>query len=343
MASLIENVPASFLAGAQAAAGAIAKMDKVLIAAHVNPDGDAVGSMAACGWILKRMGKAFALYSPSRLPTMLDFLQLPAPVYPYLAALPFQPQGAIYVDCSDAGRLGKELEGCFHNWPTVNIDHHLCERGLGSLANYIETSAAATCQLVAYVACCLNLPLTDNLAKAIATGIITDTGNFTHSNSSAAVFSLCAQLESNGCSLPGIGEALRSDWRLNRMHLWGHLFSEAKQEDRIAWVYIDAEILRNYGCTGDDVEGFIDWLRRLRGVDVALTLRQVDSGRVNTEGRSTLKFSLRSKGEINIQRVASQFGGGGHRNASGGVVEGQPREVLEKLLAAIAAVLAECS
>ena len=343
MASLIENVPASFLAGAQAAADALAKIDNVLIAAHVNPDGDAIGSMAACGWILKRLGKSFALYSPSGLPAALDFLRLPGPVYPFLSALPFEPAAAIYVDCSEPGRLGEELSGHWQDWPSVNIDHHLCDHGLGSLASFVDPAAAAACQLVAYVACALNLPLTGGLAEAVGTGLLTDTGNFTHNNSSADVFSLCALLERNGCSLPAIGESLRSGWELKKMHLWGRLFAAAEQRDRIAWAFIPAAVLRETGCGGEELEGFIDWLRRLRGVDVALTLRQLDSGSENVRSRadaSAFKFSLRSRGDINVQRIAAEFGGGGHKNAAGGAVEGEGRAVLQRLLAAIAAELA---
>lgn len=341
MAPLIDIVPAPFLAGARAAANALGKMDRVLIAAHVNPDGDAVGAMSACGWILNSLGRKFALYSPSPLPTSLEFLNLPGPIHPFLAALPFEPESALYLDCSEASRLGRELEACWNNWPTLNIDHHLCEHGLGSLANFINPAAAATCQLVAYISCCLDLPLTGNLAQGIATGLLTDTGNFTHNNASADVFALCAALERGGCSLPAIGEELLSDWRLNRMHLWGRLFQETRQvnENRVAWVFISAELLRETHCKSEDLERLIDFLSRLAGVQVALTVRELEPVHMAPEDQ-TYKFSLRSKGAINVQQAASALGGGGHRNAAGGTIMGRRDAVMEKLFSAIDSVLA---
>lgn len=345
MASSIEDVPAWFREGARSASAVLSQFDKILVAAHVNPDGDAIGSMAACGFILEKLGKEFALYSPSSVPKALEFLSLPGRIYSSLAELPFEPAAAIYVDCSEPGRLGKDLEHCWQRWPSLNIDHHLCEHGLGSEYNFIEITAGATCQLIAYVACALNLHLTAYLAQSIGVGVITDTGNFTHGNTSADIFSLCALLERNGISLPELGEKLRSDWGIAKMHLWGDLFARVQQSDdgRIAWLYSDNSTLVEYGCTGEDLEGLIDWLKRLKGVQVALTLRELSSKyheEKNSAGEMRYKFSLRSKGDINIQQVAAQFGGGGHRNASGGIIAGNGSEILQGLLAAIESVLA---
>lgn len=334
MAPLIKFVPAAFLPGAEAAATAIQKMEFTLIAAHTNPDGDAIGSMSACGWILKHLGHKFALFNTSGVPSSLEFLPLPGPIYRNLADLPFEPKSAIFVDCSDVGRLGSELAPYWDKWPSLNIDHHLCDKGLGSLANYIDTSAAATCQLVAYLSLALGIPLTKTLAESVGIGLLTDTGNFTHNNSDANVFLLAALLEQEGCSLPTLGENLRSNWQLRKMHLWGELFAHVRQSDdgQIAWSVITSEVMKKYNCNGEDIEGYIDWLRRLKGVEVAITVRESESR--NNEAPQ-IKFSLRSKRGINVQKIAAEFGGGGHKNAAGGSIAGTPEHALEKLLAAV--------
>lgn len=329
MECLPELIPAQFQSDAKAAAAAVKGLDHVLIAGHVRPDGDAIGAMAACGFILAELGRSFAIYSPNGKPAYLSFMKMPGPVYSSLESLPFEPAAAIYVDCSDSGRLGKALAERCQDWPSVNIDHHLCKSGLGNLANFVNPAAAATCQLMAYLADALDIPLTGGLAEAIGLGVLTDTGNFAHDNTSAAVFSLCAQLETNGCHLPDIREELSSNWTINRLKLWGELFMHTHQvsHKRVAWSVIMADDIRRYDCEPEDLEGYIDALRRLRDVEIALTVRQ--------EENDTSKFSLRSRKSVNVQQIAAELGGGGHKNAAGGSRPEPPWQALWKILAVI--------
>lgn len=325
-------IPDEFRSGAIAAAEAIGKLDRVLIAGHINPDGDAVGAMAAAGFILNHLGKDFVLYSPTGVPSYLDFLELPGFIYTSFAVLPFKPDSAIYVDCSEPSRLGKPLEEVWDQWPSVNIDHHVCDGGLGSLVNYITPAAAATCQLMAYVSIALGIPLRGSLADAIALGVLTDTGNFSHDNTTAAIFRLCAALEENGCRLSGIGEDLRSNWTLQKLRLWGYLFNRARHSHRgrVVWSVIYEEDLKLYDCRADDLEGYIDWLRRIREVDIAFTVRQVRS-----REKSFCKFSLRSRQNVDVQTIAASLGGGGHKNAAGGSIDASPPRALAEILSAI--------
>lgn len=310
-----EQIPGNFLAGANAAAAAISDFDKTLVAAHVNLDGDALGSLVACGWILRALDREFVLYSSSGVPRYLEFLNIPGPVYGTLAELPFEPESAIYLDCSDVARLGSELAACAHNYPSVNIDHHIGGRGLGSLVNYIDPTAAATAQLVAYVAMALKLPLKGPLAEAVALGLMTDTGGFCHGNTTADVFSLCAILVSNGCPLTWLREQLQSSWSLNRLRFWGELFERVRleYEGQIAWCSVTPGDLIKFHCTVDDLEGLVERFRTVRGVKVAALLRE--------ESQNRTKFSLRSLNSIDVRQIAAMFGGGGHKNAAGGIIE----------------------
>ena len=148
---LSETVPEQYSMAARKTGEYLADMEDVLLAAHVNLDGDALGALSACGYLFQKLGKRFAIYSATGVPHYLRFLELPGQVFKDLASLPFCPKCAVYLDCSVPDRLGRELAEKYGNWPSVNIDHHLSASGLGSLFNYIFPSAAATSQLVAYV------------------------------------------------------------------------------------------------------------------------------------------------------------------------------------------------
>lgn len=335
------DIPNAYRAGAEAAASALRPLDKVLIAAHVRPDGDAVGSMLACGCIERALGHQFILYFPDGIPEYLQFMGLPGPVSRSLEDLPFRPSAAVYVDCSEAGRLGAALERVCGDWPSINIDHHLCQQGLGSLANFIETGAAATCQLMAYIAAACGLRPEGALGEDLAVGLITDTGNFSHNNTSADVFRLCACLEENGVQLSAIRSRLQSRWSLNRLRLWGSLFMQVGQAkgNRIAWSVITEEDLRNYGCGNDELEGYIDSIGRLKGVEIAFTLRGSHETYPGGYELPVSRLSMRSKGHMNVQEIAASFGGGGHKNAAGATLNAEPWLALPEVLKAIDAYL----
>lgn len=310
-----EVVPSQFVDGARICASVLRDFDNVLIAAHVNLDGDALGSLAAAGLMMKNLGRNFALYSSSGVPGYLRFLPLPGHVYGSLAELPFKPQSALYLDCSDCSRLGTELGKRCHDLASVNIDHHIGGGGLGSLANYIEPAAAATAQLMAYVAFDLKMRLQGDLATAIALGLMTDTGGFCHGNTTADVFELCALLSRNGCQMSELRENIQDSWDINRMRFWGYLFSRVLLMDnnRIAISSISLEDFTRFHCVVEDLEGLVDAFRRLRGVKVAALLRQ--------EAETRCKFSLRSHGALDVRKIAAVFGGGGHKNAAGGTID----------------------
>lgn len=327
--SLSDQIPAQFLNGAVAAASAIRQFDKTLIAAHVNLDGDALGSICACGFILSGLGKEFALYSSSGIPKYLEFLDRPGKVFNTLASLPFRPETAIYLDCNDVARLGSELAAHARDWPSVNIDHHIGGRGLGSQVNFIDKDAAATAQLIAYVALAMGMEPAGNLGLSIALGLMTDTGGFCHGNTTADVFSLCALLSRNGCDMAKLRENLQNSWSIGRVHLWGTLLKRLSlhYEKKISFCYVSLEEMQKYHCSVEDLEGIVDQFRKVHGVKVAVLMREDRPG--------IQKFSLRSQGDVDVREMAAVLGGGGHKNAAGGMVESSPKEAEVLLLEVI--------
>ncbi len=295
-------------------AQALRDMDQIVVAAHVNPDGDAAGAVAAAGHILRFLGKEYMLYAQPSLPGYLDFFPMPGVVHTTLEHPPFAPRCALLLDCGEPERLGRELALRLPELTSLNIDHHLGGDGMGSKGNWVEPDAAATAQLMAYVALAAGLPLEGDLAMAITLGVITDTGGFCHGNTSAEVLTLTAHMVSNGCNLALLREQLENTWSRGRMNLWGQLMQRATlgREGTIAFCPVFLEDLRKSGALKEDLEGFVEQLRRLRGVKMAAVLREDAPG--------CCKFSLRSYGEVNVRAAAASLGGGGHLNAAGGTL-----------------------
>lgn len=295
-------------------AQALRDMDQIVVAAHVNPDGDAAGAVAAAGHILRFLGKEYMLYAQPSLPGYLDFFPMPGVVHTTLEHPPFSPRCALLLDCGEPERLGRELALRLPELTSLNIDHHLGGDGMGSKGNWVEPDAAATAQLMAYVALAAGLPLEGDLAMAITLGVITDTGGFCHGNTSAEVLTLTAHMVSNGCNLALLREQLENTWSRGRMNLWGQLMQRATlgREGTIAFCPVFLEDLRKSGALKEDLEGFVEQLRRLRGVKMAAVLREDAPG--------CCKFSLRSYGEVNVRAAAASLGGGGHLNAAGGTL-----------------------
>ena len=326
----IDLIPQHFRQGAERMAQAFRDLDQVIVAAHVNPDGDAAGAVAAAGHVLRSMGKEFMLYAQPGLPAYLDFFPMPGVVHTTLEHPPFKPRCAVLLDCGEPERLGRELATRLPELVTINIDHHLGGDGMGSAANWVDPTAAATAQLMAYVALAAELPLTGDLATAIALGIITDTGGFCHGNTSADVLYLTAHMVEHGCDIALLREKLENTWSRGRLTLWGQLLQRASLERRgsVCFCPVHLEDLRKCGALKEDLEGFVEQLRRLRGVHVAAVLRE--------DSPNCCKFSLRSYGSIDVRAAAARLGGGGHRNAAGGTLRADMAVASAQLLAAIA-------
>ena len=311
-------------------AQALRDMDQIVVAAHVNPDGDAAGAVAAAGHILRFLGKEYMLYAQPSLPGYLDFFPMPGVVHTTLEHPPFSPRCALLLDCGEPERLGRELALRLPELTSLNIDHHLGGDGMGSKGNWVEPDAAATAQLMAYVALAAGLPLEGDLAMAITLGVITDTGGFCHGNTSAEVLTLTAHMVSNGCNLALLREQLENTWSRGRMNLWGQLMQRATlgREGTIAFCPVFLEDLRKSGALKEDLEGFVEQLRRLRGVKMAAVLREDAPG--------CCKFSLRSYGEVNVRAAAASLGGGGHLNAAGGTLRMGMDTAADALISALA-------
>ena len=289
--------------------------DGFLLASHVSPDGDAIGSMVALGIILARMGKRFAMYNASGMVADFDWLESPAPVSDALPA--GYGNGAwpwtITLDCGDLFRVGDELAGKVDCEHLINIDHHLGNPEFGSL-NWVETKFASTGQMIAALAAELGFAPEGDLGQAIYLTLVTDTGSFAYDNTTPQTLELAAQIVRLGLKPGPFNAHVRNQETMPRIKLRSLVLQNAALLDdgTIGLVRISQKIMRETGTTSADADGIIDSLRRVKGVKVAVALRE--------DGPESIKISLRSHGEVNVQPVAKHFGGGGHKNAAGATV-----------------------
>ncbi len=304
----------------------IRKSDGFLVAAHVNPDGDAMGSTVALGHIFTALGKRFCLYNPSGMPHQFDWLPLPGPVHTSLTGT--EANWIFVLDCGAPGRVGPELQAIMGSRPVVNIDHHLGNPDFGQ-HNWVDETYPAVAAMIAELADTLELPLTGPLAEALYLGIATDTGFFTYDNTTPDILELAARLIRLGLQPGPLNAKIRNQWTVNRFRLWGKSFSTSEMHfgGLVALAVVTREMMERTDTDASDTEEIVNFLRRLRGTRAAALLREEPDG--------SFKFSLRSTGADNMQKVATLFDGGGHRNAAGGTIVADLQTAKNRLVQAL--------
>ncbi len=312
---------------------------RVLAVTHINPDGDAIGSLAAAAHIALHMGCEVRLLLHGPLPDFLSWLPLPAPVVRSVGELgDWRPDLLLSVDCSDAARLGPELgapankgkplPNVWDNLSTINIDHHISNPGFAGI-NWIEPERAATGELMGMLAEYLGLPLKGDLGEAVYLALASDTGNFTYSNTSAESLAMASRIVEAGLNVASFTNNYENTWSLNRMHLWGRLMSEITlhADGAVACSIVRLRYLKELNLGKAALEGYASWLRRLRGVRVGLFVRE--------DAHGLCKISLRSMGDVDVQAVTALFGGGGHAAAAGAEIALPPEQAAQRVLAAV--------
>ncbi len=288
--------------------------DHILLMAHAHPDGDAMGSCLAMAWALMDLNRDVMIYNPDGIPSFLSFLKIPCPLLTDLDRLPGNLQLAVVLDCGNRRRAGEAVQPLLDRIPTICIDHHLANPGFGSAGNWVDPEMSSSGEMAAMIVRELHVPLRNNLAEALYVAISTDTGNFSYGNTTPGALEIASELVANGLSIAIMREKLENNWSETKMRLWGRLMQEVRILDNgsLAAVLVTQSLLTEYNATREDTEGFVEHLRRLQGVRLALLLREEEKN-----GILQTRASMRSSGQDNVRDVAAHFGGGGHRNAAG--------------------------
>lgn len=303
----------------------IRENDNFLVTSHANPDGDAIGSMSAMGHMLRSMGKKFSLFNESRLPEKYDWVNLPAPIQNRYE--PGKHSWIIVLDCGDFERTGKELPSKASE-PVINIDHHRGNPAFGQI-NWVDVSSSSVGEMVADLAEHLGHEPDTAMAEGIYLALVSDTGFFTFGNTSPKVLELSARLIRRGINPGRINADILNQWTIARLHLHGIAMQQARffLDQRVGLVAVSRAMLNETGATPDDCEGLVNIVRNVKNVEVAISMREDKSGRI--------KFSLRSNDDVNVQLMAAELNGGGHKNASGGIIESSLEKAQDKLLGVV--------
>lgn len=291
---------------------ALREGDNFLITSHVNPDGDAVGAMSAMGHLFKALNKNFELFSSSEIPDRYAWLTLPKPVRTELPG--FDPDNIVALDCGEKSRLSREVQEIFDQKHTINIDHHVSNPGYADI-NWVETGRSSVGEMIGILARELGLPLAGPMGEAIYVAIVTDTGFFSYGNTTSETMNMASEILRQGLKPGPFNARLKSYFTVNRLKLHGAVLQDVRlyHYGQISVARVSAEMMERTGTTREDTEDLVNLIRQIKGVKVAALLRE--------DGENRVKFSLRSWSEADVNAVAEQFGGGGHKSASGGLIE----------------------
>lgn len=298
--------------------------DDYLVVSHHNPDGDAAGSLLAITHLLRAHGKRVTPYVGDPIPENLRFLPGADDVTHELPDT--EHEWAILLDCGTPDRVSEAFDARRPYRRALVLDHHLTERPFGEVA-HVDVGAAATGEILCRLQRELAWEPSPAFATCAYTAIFTDTGSFRFSNTNAVSLGAAARMAEAGADPHRIAEAILDTQPAVRLKLLSRVLDgmELHAEGRVALIHVPQTLLDEMDADKSMIEGFIDYPRAIDSVLIAAQIREA-------EPEQRYKVSLRSKGEVDVEAVARSFGGGGHKHAAGCAIDGDLREVRERLL-----------
>jgi phosphoesterase RecJ-like protein len=294
-----------------AAATAVADARVVALACHVNPDGDALGSMLGLYHVLRAAGRDVVASFPHPFVVAAHYRELPGlDLLTHPEDFPREPEVMVTFDCGSLGRLGDLEPAAKAAHELVVLDHHVSNTRYGSI-NVIDPAAAASGVLVRRLVLELGLPLTDDAAVALYAALVCDTGRFQYDTTTPSVFDLARELVTFDVPVSRLSRQLFEEHRFAYLKLLGEALAcaELDVDRRFVWTAVTQDMLTRNGVTLEEVEGLIDILRRTTEAEVTCVLKE--------EADASVRVSLRSLGEVDVRAIAEGHGGGGHRFAAG--------------------------
>jgi phosphoesterase RecJ-like protein len=311
----------------------IDRHDAFVVTSHINPDGDAIGSEVGLALFLRQLDKKVVVMNSTETPDVLRFFDPKDEIRVY-GESGTQPlldtvDACIIVDVNNweqLGNIGRALQA--RSMPRACIDHH--QGNTDGFANHIvsDTSAAATGLLIYEMIRDSKGTVTKPIAEALYAAIITDTGTFRFSNADARVLRAAADLCDAGVSPFEMHRKVFGSKSWGAGRLLGPVLStlESEANGKLAIVSATLEMVNNAGATYDDMDGFVDLVRAIKGVELVLFFKETEE--------NDIKVSLRSNGNVDAHAIAKQFGGGGHTMASGMRVPGPMDRAIDTVVSA---------
>ncbi len=305
----------------------IRRHSSFLVCSHMNPDGDALGSSVALALFLEREGKEVVMYNQDSVPALYGFLPATERIRHGL------PQGkrfqvSFLLDCASPNRVGAEFERFEGKGQIAVIDHHpLSEESPGVCL--IRTEAAATGELLHDIMAAFGRSPTPEMATALYMALMTDTGSFRFSNTTPKALRVGGDLLEAGADLGLLIDHIYESYPQERFRLLARVLRtlEFPLGGRVATLRVTRAMLKEAGCGSEVTEGFVDFPRSVHGVKVAILFKET--------GLKEYRVSLRSRGGVDVGRLAMSFQGGGHPNAAGCTLRGGWEKVYRTVLEAV--------
>lgn len=298
------------------------KAKSAIITAHIDPDGDAIGSSLAMAGILSKLNIASFVYAQDGIPKTYHFLpgieRIKNKVPPNLHF-----DLAITLDSSDLSRVGDKIDLKTLANKIINIDHHPDNDMYGAV-NFVSASSS-TAELIFELAQYLHIKLDLNIAECLYVAMITDTGNFRYENTRHSTFLMAADLVATGLSIHDICTHIYDTKSIAAVKINSLALSnlEFSKNFKVAWTMVTQEMMKRVNAQSEDLVGIVDQIRSIEGVEVAILFRE-DQGKI--------KINLRSKQNVNVSEIAGCFGGGGHFKAAGIALDGPIEKARDKVV-----------
>ena len=290
----------------------IEKNEKFGITTHVRPDGDGIGSSLGLKWLLDSLDKEAEVIIRDDIPN--SYSKLPGAEEVRKVSQIDKEYDAVFVmECSDVDRPG--IEGLSETF-VVNIDHHAtCER-FGTV-NWIDPTASAVGEMIYNLCKAIGGRVSREIAECLYMALVTDTGSFHFPNTNARTLKVASELVKAGAEPSFISEAVYNSYSWSRLELMRQVLStlNRSEDGRVAWMRQTLDMVAVAEAIDGDNNGFVNMPLAAAEVVASFYMREVEPG--------IYRVSLRSKGDINVAKIAESFGGGGHKNAAGCRVEGE--------------------
>ncbi|MDI9475924.1 MAG: DHH family phosphoesterase [Natronincolaceae bacterium] len=292
----------------------ISNSNSIAITSHIDPDGDSIGSMLALWSALRQKCRNVEAFIDDVLPRKYDFLPQSKYVKKYKDVEGKDFDLFFALDCGNKARLGHGAEAMENSKIVVNIDHHISNTEFGDI-NIIDINSSSTCEMIYSIIKDMGLIIDKQIATCIYVGIVTDSGNFMYDNVTEKTHLIVADLMKTDIAKQDIIYNLYQKKSINSLRFLGYSLTNMDVElgGRLAIFQISSDLLKKFNIPGDDVESLVNYGRDIEGIDIAVTMME--------KGDNKVKLSFRSKhDDIDVRALAQLFNGGGHKKASGAML-----------------------
>lgn len=297
----------------------IKKYNKFLIVSHKYPDGDSIGSQIALALGLLKIGKKAYIYNED--PPTDRYSRFKRINLIHTDKKDFDEEVIFALDSAELNRIGFIKDEIDFTKPIINIDHHISNKNFGDI-NIVKPYYSSTAEII-YELLNRLTELDEEIATYLYIGILTDTGSFRYPNTTSHSLRVASKLVNYGVVASQISEFIWFTDPPARIKLLGDVLQNITLHDKFSIMYVTKNMLKNHGAKEEDTNEFVDYGLTIKNVKATAMIKEREGG--------ILKVSLRSRNDVSVQELASEYGGGGHKTAAGFTYKGDLR-VLKKEL-----------